>query len=379
MGRAVLNLEGLKKTEDKPENSPFILRSGNERINFAKKLVMPKMLMGELLYEQTVTMLFAETGFGKSMLAVQLADAITRGESILGLKNESSPQPVLYLDFENGEKVFEKRYSEQSIIEGEEIWHNHFAWDKKINFIDPKGSNEYTVPTKNATEWWFKWIKTMAKKAGAKIIFIDNLFSLIQEGGIESTKEVKPLLKQLLDMKKTEGWTVIVLHHTPKKQPFTPITRNDLAGSSNLSNLVDAVIGIGKSYYNEDESSRYIKQIKPPRFTEVVYGEFNVISAKIEKIRPNFLGFSRIELMDFEQEFKNESEHLKNPNQLQGKEFPVSVTEQRREAVKENLINDPDFNRTKLADEWETSRQTIDKDIKEVKKNNSELFNNYGK
>jgi len=83
--------------------------------------------------------------------------------------------------------------------------------------------------------------------------------------------------------------------------------------------------------------------------------------------------------MDFEQEFKNESEHLKNPNQLQGKEFPVSVTEQRREAVKENLINDPDFNRTKLADEWETSRQTIDKDIKEVKKNNSELFNNYGK
>ena len=49
MGKAVLNLDGLKKTEDKPENSPFILRSGNERTNFAKKLVMPKMIMGELL------------------------------------------------------------------------------------------------------------------------------------------------------------------------------------------------------------------------------------------------------------------------------------------------------------------------------------------
>ena len=378
MGKAVLNLEGLKKTEDKPENSPFILRSGNERTNFAKKLVMPKMIMGELLYEQTVTMLFAETGVGKSMLAFQLANAITRGESVLGLKNESSAQPILFLDFENGEKVFEKRYSEQSIIEGKEIWHNHFDWDEKAYFIDPKGSNEYTVPSKNATEWWFKWIKEMAKKAGAKIIFIDNLFSLIQEGGIESTKEVKPLLTQLLDMKKAEGWTVIVIHHTPKRSNGS-LSRNDLAGSSNLSNLVDAVIGIGKSYYNDDESSRYIKQIKPPRFTETIYGEFNVISAKIERIRPNFLGFSKVDLMDFEQEFKNESEHLKNPNQLQGKDFPVSITEERRDAVKEKLINEPDFNRTQLADEWETSRQTIDKDIKIVKQANGELFNNYGK
>ena len=57
MGRAVLNLDGLKKSQDKPENNPFILRSGNERTNFAKGLVMPKMIMGELLYEQTVTML----------------------------------------------------------------------------------------------------------------------------------------------------------------------------------------------------------------------------------------------------------------------------------------------------------------------------------
>ena len=32
-----------------------------------------------------------------------------------------------------------------------------------------------------------------------------------------------------------------------------------------------------------------------------------------------------------------------------------------------------------LADEWKTSRQTIDKDIKIVKEINGELFNNYGK
>ena len=70
---------------------------------------------------------------------------------------------------------------------------------------------------------------------------------------------------------------------------------------------------------------------------------------------------------------------MKNHNQLQGKDFPVSITEERRDAVKEKLISEPDFNRTQLADEWETSRQTIDKDIKIVKEINGELFNNYGK
>ena len=83
--------------------------------------------------------------------------------------------------------------------------------------------------------------------------------------------------------------------------------------------------------------------------------------------------------MDFEQEFKNESEHLKNPNQLQGKDFPVSITEERRDAVKEKLISEPDFNRSQFGKEWETSRQTIIKDIKIVKDVNDELFNNYGK
>ena len=70
---------------------------------------------------------------------------------------------------------------------------------------------------------------------------------------------------------------------------------------------------------------------------------------------------------------------MKNPNQLQGKDFPVSVTEERRDAVKEKLLSEPDFNRTQLADEWDTTRQTIDKDIKIVKDINVELFNNYGK
>ena len=65
-------------------------------------------------------MLFAETTMGKSLFGFQLADAISRGKSIGYLKNESEAQNVLYLDLENGEKVFQRRYSEVDKIDGKE-------------------------------------------------------------------------------------------------------------------------------------------------------------------------------------------------------------------------------------------------------------------
>ena len=72
---------------------------------------IPKMLCGELIFETSVVILFAETN-GKILFGFQLADAISRGKSIGYLKNESKAQNVLYLDLENGEKVFQRRYSE---------------------------------------------------------------------------------------------------------------------------------------------------------------------------------------------------------------------------------------------------------------------------
>jgi RecA-family ATPase len=61
-------------------------------------------------YEELVIM-FGDTGKGKSIAAVALADSISKGQSFMGLENAYGPLPVLYYDFELSDKQFEKRYT----------------------------------------------------------------------------------------------------------------------------------------------------------------------------------------------------------------------------------------------------------------------------
>lgn len=383
--KAELDLQGLEKPMVKkskfvfdPNNDPFILRNAKQVMEFAKELRVPNMLLGELIYEGTVIMLFSETGLGKSLLAYQFADAVSRGKSILGLKNQTKPQNVIIFDFENGELVFRKRYCEVITLEdGTEKWFNDFPFNyEKFDLCFLNDPNKYEVPKVDAIEWWFELIKYKAEMTNSKIIIIDNLFALISQGGIESTKEVAPVLRELHNLKNSKGWTVIVVHHTPKRANTT-LTRNDLAGSSNLSNLVDGVIGIGKSYFDGDQNSRYIKQIKPTRYSACVYGENNVITCKTSKILPNFTGFYRIELDESNSEYKYESMHLAPYNNKTGTLYTEEEKDRNINKMKELMNANPKASKQEIADYLGVSRQTIYNYLNK-ETDNGELFDNYG-
>src|SRR3954470_5244187 len=59
----------------------FILESGNECIARARTQPIPRKLFGKLWFEGEICILFADTNVGKSILAVQIADSISRGTS----------------------------------------------------------------------------------------------------------------------------------------------------------------------------------------------------------------------------------------------------------------------------------------------------------
>jgi len=378
-----INLNGLEKKKKPkftydPDNDPFILRNAKERMDAAKDMEIPNMLMGELIYERTIIMLFSETGLGKSLLAYQFGDAVSRGKSILGLENNTKPQNVLLVDFENGEMVYKKRYNEVTKQNGKESYFNEYPFAfNNFHMCDLEDPDKYQVPKTNTIEWWFEYIKYKAEVSNSKIVIIDNLFALISQGGIESTKEVAPLIKELHKLKRSKGWTVILIHHTPKRGN-DPLTRNDLAGSSNLSNLVDGVIGIGKSVYDGDEHSRYIKQIKPTRFSASVYGETNVITCKTARIFPNFTGFELISLGEDEMSYKNESTHLKARENNLGKRY---TQDERLDNIKRMLDLEkanPDITKKQIADYLGVERRTV-YNYKDFIAENPQLFDNYGK
>ena len=72
------------------ENSGLLtVLSANKWIEQAKKRPIPKMLFSEFWFEGEICILFADTNLGKSILAVQICDSISKGEKINGFASHS--------------------------------------------------------------------------------------------------------------------------------------------------------------------------------------------------------------------------------------------------------------------------------------------------
>lgn len=270
-------------------NNQFIIKTANEWIEDAKARPIPKMLFGELWFENEVCILFADTNLGKSILAVQAGESIASGKSTCGLKNEVEAQKVLYFDFELSDKQFENRYSND--------YSEHYQFPS--NFIRAEINDEFMC--NNFVDFEKEFIKSLEAtiiEKNIKIIIIDNLTYLKNE--TEKAKDALSLMKELKALKNKHNLSLLILAHTPKRDSSKPLTKNDLSGSKMLINFCDSAFAIGES--SGEKGLKYIKQIKQ-RNTEQRYGTDNVILCEIEKIN-SFLQFS---FMDF----GNEYEHLK--------------------------------------------------------------------
>ena len=85
--------------KERESKNLFKVMTANEWIEDSKNKPIPKMLFGELWFEYELCILFADTNLGKSILAVQIGNSISKGECIPGFKFEAKRQPILYIDF----------------------------------------------------------------------------------------------------------------------------------------------------------------------------------------------------------------------------------------------------------------------------------------
>ncbi len=297
--------------EAKESKGLFTVKTASRWIEQAKTRPIPQMLFGEFWFDGELCILFADTNLGKSILAVQIGNSISRGEQIRGFKLEAPKQPILYFDFELTDKQFEGRYSLKNDIE--KTYENHYNFDS--NFIRVEINPEATIPENQTFEDYLNHsLERSIAETGATILIIDNLTYLKNE--TEKAKDALPLMKHLKALKNKYGLSILALAHTPKRDLSKPITRNDLQGSKMLINFCDSSFSIGES--NTDKSLRYIKQIKQ-RNTEQIYDAENVCICKIDKPF-NFLLF---EFMDF----GTEREHLKQISEGEKTEIENSIKE----------------------------------------------------
>jgi len=290
-------------SESKESKGLFTVKTASRWIEQAKTRPIPKMLFGEFWFEGELCILFADTNLGKSILAVQIGNCVTKGEPIRGFKLETSKQSILYFDFELSDKQFENRYSKQ--------FEQHYNFDN--NFIRVEINPDAQIPETQTFEDYLNYsLERSIIDTGAKVLIIDNLTYLKSE--TEKAKDALPLMKHLKALKTKYGLSILALAHTPKRDLSKPITRNDLQGSKMLINFCDSSFSIGES--STDKNTRYLKQIKA-RNTEIIYDTENVCVCLIEK-PSNFLRFDFLN-------FGTEREHLKQISESEKSELENSI------------------------------------------------------
>lgn len=131
-------------------------------------------------------------------------------------------------------------------------------------------------------------IRRMMAKVNARVLLLDNLTFLVNNGGMKA-EDVKPICQEFCNWAK-EGYSILVVNHTPKIQPFTPLDINHCLGSSMLTNFVQSVFAIGTDSSNPS-TGRYVKQLKS-RNGRIVWDGNHVIPYVIDKtLDPTMLRF----------------------------------------------------------------------------------------
>ena len=314
----------LKQAEQAQQSKGlFTVKSASSWLEQAKTRPIPKMLFDVFWFEGELCILYADTNLGKSILAVQIGNSISKGEPIRGFKLETPKQPILYFDFELSDKQFEGRYCVKN--ETEQRYEQHYGFDE--NFIRVEINPDAPMPENQTFEDYFNYsLERSITETGAKVLIIDNLTYL--KNGTETAKDALPLMKHLKALKSKYNISILILAHTPKRDLSKPINRNDLQGSKMLINFCDSSFTIGESH--SDKNIRYLKQMKQ-RNTEQIYDAENICVCEVSKPL-NFLLFGFVG-------FGKEYDHLKQYTEKDKESITQKVRELSQQGKTQRAIS----------------------------------------
>lgn len=221
----------------------------NEVMDEGEKEPPTRWMCGNLVKENEVCILFGDEGTGKSILAFQMADAVSKGKHLFphfDFENHCEPKLTFFYDFEMESSELYTRYSFQN---QKYRFHGNF----KRGSLTPS-----FLDFENADELIINEIQRDIELYKPQFVVIDNMTYITSESQdpVMATK----VMKRLLALQRRYKLTILVIAHTPKRDLLLPIENRHLAGAKNLSNFAKSVIAV--SHSKKDIDKRYIKHTK---------------------------------------------------------------------------------------------------------------------
>lgn len=272
----------------------FVARPANSFLKLPDGAVPQVMLFGELWRQGQLTLLFADTGLGKSVLAVQIACALAGGSTIEPFEMHSAPQRVLYFDFELSHEQFAARYADDG---GSPDTSTDDLFP--LNFIRCAPREDWILPDDFADEHSFliHSIIDTIRFSNARVIILDNLSWLTESA--ENSSSARRLMRMLQTLRRQLGLSILLIAHTPKVRSGLAVEMNQLQGSKMLANFADNIVGMGRSSVSND--LRYLKPLKL-RTAASAFEKDTVPVMRLAK-RGRMLGFTFVDV-------EPESHHL---------------------------------------------------------------------
>ncbi len=247
-----------------------------------------------------LAVLFAESGAGKSILAMQIAESIARGRPLLrdtetGRHREAETRfpasahhsvtaslPVLYLDLERSDAQFNARYRCPSPIPGRLPVKYRFSHQLRRT-----GYGDLEIPEAfngNLGRYFLHSLKLTIDAAPEKVIVIDNLSCLDpRASGTAAAVRSMRSLKLLATIRQIS--ILVITHAKPRRYHRSSlVTRhlflNDIALGPHIAEIADSVFALGRSTFGEN--IRYIKHLESTA-APISHGESNVLVYQLER------------------------------------------------------------------------------------------------
>lgn len=244
-------------------------RKANECFTGPKRSIEARPMFDEFWRKGELALMFGAAGTGKSVLAVQIADALARGKPLAGFRMPTSREKVLYVDLNLRDSQFKSRYS----IAGKEPKRYKFA---ERLYRDRPPANADLVD----------WLREMVKANGFSAVVIDDLSAV--KTSHDGTTETLKIMRRLRQLGDGLDISILVLAESDEPGRKGLVSTTDLGRSRVLCGVADSVFAIG-SQMNKTYD-RYIIQ-RRSRGAAMFWTERNGPVARIERLESGMLGF----------------------------------------------------------------------------------------